>query len=255
MWCVRALGLRYLSQALLLYHRVKRTLERTVAPGTAQGVGDSHRTGTTSATHSRPGLRALRRVVGPLVWASRGRGERRCFTCSILRADGALPGAWTGEISGRDGGDASGLRTPLKSASRQPRPAPAAPLCPPLSMVGAGRSARRSMVRAAGLSVRRAGRKAERGPGLFGSGGAVRAAGSGGHGGPQVLPVDLGAVPLPQPGAEGASGELGAERRCLLRARSRSAPGRRRGVLTGPSAGRGSGPGPWPGLPGPGLRG
>lgn len=55
---------------------------------------------------------------------------------------------------------------------------------------------------AAWLSVGRAGRKPAVGEGLFGSG---RAGVGGGHGGPQVLPVGLGAVSLPQPGAEGAS--------------------------------------------------
>lgn len=125
------------------------------------------------------------------------------------------------------GGEAGQGREPARA---RPEPAPAGPAplrrrCVPARSRCCGRSAAVSAARRKEGGAR---------PALFGSGGALRAAGSCGHGGPQVLPVDLGAVPLPQPGAEGASGELGLERRCLTRAR----PG---GVLAGPSAGQGRG--------------
>lgn len=106
------------------------------------------------------------------------------------------------------------------------------PLCPPLSLVGAGRS----MARAAVSTVRRKEGGAEPGLVWVRRGGGERR----GHGGPQVLPVDLGAVPLPQPGAEGASGEPGAGLGCLHGARSRSFPPRR-GALRGEGRGRLSG--------------
>lgn len=97
---------------------------------------------------------------------------------------------------------------PGAARGREParaRPEPARP-GPPRS--GAAVPARsRCCGRSAAVSAARRKEGGAR-PALFGSGGALRAAGSCGHGGPQVLPVDLGAVPLPQPGAEGASGEL-----------------------------------------------
>lgn len=152
------------------------------------------------------------------MWAGRRRGERRRFTRLTATTVEALPGRLRGDEAGGTTVTPEAGRRRRGEGKSPPRPAPpraSSAALSALSMFSAGRSARRSVARAARLSVRRAGRKAERGPGLFGSGGAVRAAGSGGHGGPQVLPVDLGAVPLPQPGAEGASGELGAESCCL----------------------------------------
>lgn len=166
--------------------------------------------GTTEGVYELPPAR--RPAVGAPAWPSRRAAERRCFTCLTLTADEAPPDPWTKENGGSgrsdlytQGGAGGGPRGTVVSQ----RATGSAAL--PLSMVGAGRSAQRSMARAARLSVRRAGRKAGRRPRLFGSGGAVRAAGRSGHGGPQVLPLDLGAVPLPQPSAEGASGEPGAE--------------------------------------------
>lgn len=161
---------------------------------------------------------------------SRGRWLR-CLPRPSRRAP--APAAGSGRRR-RERAAAEGAPSP--PPSRPQRRRHARPLCPAHSMVAAGRS----MARAGGLSARRAGRKRS------GAGGGARwGAGRGGHGRPQVLPLGVGAVPVPQPGAEGAPGEAAAAGR-----RGRAAPGgagppagpqRRPALRRGSGAGAGAG--------------
>lgn len=136
----------------------------------------------------------------------RSRGRSLCCPSGLSPRPGAAAGT---DGSGRP------LRGP------RPRPPPA------LSAdVTRGRSARRTLWSPRGalrgaLWRGRAGcqRGAPEGSGAGPAPGRVGARGGGGHGRPQVLPLGLGAVPVPQPGAEGAPGEAAAAGR-----RGRAAP-------------------------------